>query len=118
MSPRKSRAGGQSRQQLSQRLKDRRVHEETLLLEAADALARRNSAEALVAEAVESLNAALDELQRHGFDINDIAELLEIDPSEINAGGSSRRVGGRTSRPGNAPEATPSEDTSPFDPPV
>ena len=55
MSPRKPRAGGQSRQQLSQRLKDRRLHEETLLLEAADALARRNTAEAAVAEAVVAL---------------------------------------------------------------
>ena len=115
MSPRKSRAGGQSRQQLSQRLKDRRAHEETLLLEAADALAHRHAAEAAVAAAVDALNATLDELQRHGFDLIEIAELLEVDPSEISASGSSRRVGGRGLRPGNVPEATPAEDIPPFD---
>ena len=91
------------------------MREETLLLEAADALARRNTAEAAVTEAVDALNMALDELQRHGFDLNEIAELLEVEPSEINASGSSRRAGGRGLRPGNAAEATPAGDIPPFD---
>ncbi len=70
------------------------MREETLLLEAADALARRNTAEAAVTEAVDALHMALAELQRHGFDLNEIAELLEVEPSDINASGSSRRPGG------------------------
>ncbi len=91
------------------------MREETLLLEAAAALTRRNTAEAAVAEAVDALNLALDELQRHGFDVNEIAELLEVDPSEISASGSSRRAGGRGLRPGAAAEASLAEDTPPFD---
>jgi hypothetical protein len=115
MSPRRSRAAGQSRQQIAQRLRDRRVHEETLILEAADALARRNTAEAAVTAAAEALTAALDELQRHGFELNEIAELLEVDPLEITGGGPSRRPGARSSRPGTAPEPGPLDDTAPLD---
>jgi hypothetical protein len=114
MSPRRSRTAGQSRQQIAQRLRDRRAHEESLILQAADALARRNTAEVAVAEAVEALTAALDELQRHGFEPNEIAELLEVDPSEITGAASSRRTG-RTSRPGSAPDSSPSDDVPALD---
>jgi hypothetical protein len=115
MSPRRSRAAGQSRQQIAQRLRDRRAHEETLILQAADALARRNAAEVAVAEAVEALTAALDELQRHGFEPNEIAKLLDVDPSEIGGAASSRRSGGRTSRPGSASDPSQSDDVSSLD---
>jgi hypothetical protein len=69
-----------------------------LILAAADALARRNAAESAVAEAMEVLNGTLEELQRHGFELNQVAELLDVDPSELNRTGSARRVMGKSSR--------------------
>lgn len=104
MSPRKSRSDGQSRQQIARRLRERRTHEELLILACADALARRNAAESAVTEASEALNTALEELQRHGFELNQVAELLDVDPSELNRTGSSRRAIGKSSRADNAAE--------------
>lgn len=75
-----------------------------MILAAADALARRNAAESAVAEAMEALNGTLEELQRHGFELNQVAELLDVDPSELNRTGSSRRVMGKSSRPDSAAE--------------
>jgi hypothetical protein len=110
MSPRRPRVAGHSRQQIAQRLRDRRSHEETLILEAADALARRNAAELAVTEAADALTTALDELQRLGFDLNQVAELLDVDASELSGPGYSRRVSGRNTRPGRVPESAQSDD--------
>jgi hypothetical protein len=112
MSPRRPRVAGHSRQQIAQRLRDRRSHEETLILEAAEALARRNAAELAAAEAAEGLMAALDELQSLGFEVNQVAELLDVDPAELAGSGSNRRVVSRTARPGKASDAASSEDFS------
>lgn len=98
MSPRKSRSAGQSRQQIACRLRERRTHEELLIVAAADALARRNAAESAVAEAMDALNASLEELQRHGFELTQVAELLDVDAAELTRTGSSRRVTGKSSR--------------------
>jgi DNA repair ATPase RecN len=110
MSPRRPRAPGHSRQQIAQRLRDRRSHEERLILAAADALAQRNVAEAAVTEAMEALTTALNELQRLGFEPNQVAELLDVDPAELVGTAYGRRVIGRTSRPGKAPDSALSED--------
>ena len=75
-----------------------------MLIDAAEALPRRNTAELAVAEAVEALTAALDELQRHGFELNEIAGLLDVDPSELGGTVSLRRATGRSLRPGKVPE--------------
>ncbi len=115
MSPRRPRVVGHSRQQIAQRLRDRRSHEETLILDAAEALARRNTAELAVAEAVEALTAALDELQRHGFELNEVAGLLDVDPSELGGTGSLRRGTGRSLRPREVPEPSLSDDITPPD---
>jgi DNA repair ATPase RecN len=69
-----------------------------LILDAADALARRNAAEVALSEAAEALSATLDELQKHGFELQEVAELLQIDPSELSGTGPSRRLSVRTSR--------------------
>ncbi len=116
MSPRRPRVAGQSRQQIAHRLRDRRSHEETLILEAAEALVRRNAAEMAMAEASEALAGALDELQRLGFEVSQVAELLDVEPAELLGPGNSRRVAGRTSRPGRPVDATSGEDTSTPDP--
>ena len=109
MTPRRSRAGGQSRQQIAQRLRDRRLREEILILEAAESLARREAAERAVGEAAESLTSALDELQRLGFELSEVATLLEITPAELAGTGSSRRQTARTSQP-NQPNESASTD--------
>ena len=54
-----------------------------MILEAADAMARRNAAELAVTEAADALTMALDELQRLGFDLNQVAELLDVDAAEL-----------------------------------
>ena len=110
MSPRRPRVAGRSRQQIAQRLRDRRSHEETLILEAADALARRNAAELAVTEAADALTTALDELQRLGFDLNQVAELLDVDASELSGPSYNRRVSGRNARSGRVPESAQSDD--------
>src|SRR5579862_2897703 len=101
MTPRRPRAPGHSRQKIAQRLRDRRSHEELLILDVASAQARRRAAELALAEAVEALAAALEELQHHGFELNQIAEILQIDPSEISGISSSRRTAPRAQRPDN-----------------
>lgn len=107
MSPRRPRAAGQSRQKIAQRLRDRRSHEEVLILDVASALARRSAAESALAEAVEELTAALDELQRHGFELNQIALVLQIDPAEISGISSSRRGAVRSIRSDNPLDSGP-----------
>jgi hypothetical protein len=80
-------------------LRERRVREELLVLEAGDALARREAAEAATAEASQALHEALDELQQLGFTLDDIATVLEVDVTTI--GGvapPSRRAPARTRR--------------------
>jgi hypothetical protein len=104
MSPRRARPTGQSRQQIAHRLRDRRVREETLIVQAADALSRRYAAEAAVAEASDTLTVALEELQHLGFSIGEIAELLEVDPSELGGSGARRPVG-RATRPASNAES-------------
>jgi hypothetical protein len=116
MSPRRPKVAGHSRQQIAQRLRDRRSHEETLILEAADSLARRNTAEAAANEASEALTATLEELQRLGFDLNQVAELLDVDAAELSGSGYNRRTLGRSSRPGKVPEPAQSEDIQVTDP--
>jgi hypothetical protein len=118
MSPRRPRAPGQSRQQIAQRLRDRRAHEEILILDAADAMARRNAAELALAEAAEALGATLDELQRHGFELQDVAELLQVDPSELSGTGTSRRLAARASRSPKVQEPTETEGLAEPDPAV
>ena len=114
MSPRRPRVAGHSRQQIAQKLHDRRGHEETLILEAADALARRNAAELAVTEAADALTVALDELQRLGFDLNQVAELLDV---ELSGPGYNRRVFGRNARPGRVLESAQSDDVPESEPP-
>jgi hypothetical protein len=116
MSPRRPKVAGHSRQQIAQRLRDRRSHEETLILEAADSLARRNAAEVAVTEASEALTGTLEELQRLGFDLNQVAELLDVDPAELTGTGFSRRSLGRSSRSGKVQESPQSEDIQVSDP--
>jgi hypothetical protein len=98
MSPRRARANGQSRQQIAVRLRDRRVREETLIVEAADALARRSTAESEVAAAMEVLTGALTELEHLGFALPEVAQLLEVDPSILAGTGPARRSSARGSR--------------------
>ena len=62
-----------------------------MILDAADAVARRNAAELAVAEATDALNSALDELKRHGFEIDQVAELLEMSPADLTGTGNPRR---------------------------
>jgi hypothetical protein len=85
-------------------LRDRRVREEALILEAGNALAHRVEAEAAVSRANDALRAALSELEQLGFGDADVAALLEVDPSELNEMGSPRRSSGRSSRVANDPE--------------
>ena len=80
-----------------------------MILDAADALARRNAAELALTEAAEALGATLDELQRHGFELQDVAELLQVDPSELTGTGPSRRLAGRASRPPKVQEPDETE---------
>jgi hypothetical protein len=101
MSPRRTSYSGQSRQGIALRLRERRVREENLIIEAADALARRRIAEDAVSDATDALVGALAQLEQLGFALADIAELLEVEPSELTAGGSSRRSGGRSVRTGS-----------------
>jgi hypothetical protein len=61
-----------------------------LFLDAADALARRSVAEAAFSEASTALAQAVEELQRHGFEINDIAQLLEVDATELGSAATRR----------------------------
>lgn len=98
MSPRRPSASGQSRQQIAKRLRDRRAREEALILEAAEALARRDAAEAVVADATDALNRALEELERLGFDADDLAQLLGTDASELISTSPTRRSSSRRSR--------------------
>ena len=107
MSPRRARVTGQSRQQIAQRLRDRRVREETLLVEATEALARRDAAETALSEAIDALTGALEELQRHGFDLAEIANLLEVTPTELTTPATPRRPSGRAVRPDRTGEASP-----------
>ena len=107
MSPRRPRTPGQSRQKIAQRLRDRRSHEEVLILDVASALARRSAAESALAEAVEALTAALDELQRHGFELNQIARFYRSTQSEISGISSSRRGAVRSIRPDNPLDSGP-----------
>jgi hypothetical protein len=100
MSPRRTNYSGQSRQQIALRLRERRVREETLIIEAADALARRRTAEDAVADATDALIGSLAQLEQLGFAVADVAVLLEVEPSELTAGGSSRRSVGRATRNG------------------
>ncbi|HTT91888.1 MAG TPA: hypothetical protein VMF65_20205 [Acidimicrobiales bacterium] len=69
-----------------------------MILDVAGALERRNAAELAVADAVEALTTSLDELQRHGFEAQQVAELLGIDPSELAGTGSLRRASVRNIR--------------------
>jgi DNA repair ATPase RecN len=78
-----------------------------LILDVASALARRSAAESALSEAIEALTAALDELQRHGFELNQIAETLQIDASEITGISSSRRSTVRSPRPDNPLDSSP-----------
>ena len=87
------------------------MREENLILDVADALARRNAAEVALSEAQEVLTAALEELQRHGFQLTEIAQLLEVDPGDITGTGPSRRAIGRTTRPPSDTETVPLNDT-------
>jgi hypothetical protein len=73
-------------------------------------LARRNVAESAVTEASDALTTALDELQRLGFDLNQVAEILDVDAAELSGPGYNRRVSGRNTRPGRVPEPTQFED--------
>ena len=98
MSPRRANPNSQTRREIAGRLRDRRVREEALILEAGNALARRVEAESAVSRANDALRAALSELEQLGFRDVDVAELLEIEPSELNEMGSSRRSSGRSSR--------------------
>lgn len=101
MSPRRARPSGQSRQQIAQRLRERRLREELLVLEAGDALARRAAAEAASAEASRALNEALDELQQLGFTLDDIATVLDVEVTSIGGvASSSRRPTSRSRRLG------------------
>ena len=56
--------------------------------------------------------AALDELQGLGFEVSQVAELLDVDAGELAGSGSNRHVVSRTSRPGKASDAASSEDSS------
>jgi hypothetical protein len=87
-----------------------------LILDAADALARRNAAELALTEAAEALGATLDELQRHGFELQDVAELLQVDPSELTGTGPSRRLAGRASRSPKVQEPDETEGVTESDP--
>ena len=82
-----------------------------MILDAADALARKSVAEAALAEALDALNTALEELQRLGFELDEVAELLEVDAPELTGTGSVRRPTGRGVRPPNAATSAP-EDAS------
>jgi hypothetical protein len=99
MSPRRPRASGQSRQHIAQRLRERRTKEEQLILDAAEALARRNAAEAAVGDAMDSLSGALDELKRLGFDVDEVAKILEVPRAELMGTGTPRRPQKDTSSP-------------------
>ena len=46
-----------------------------------------------MAEAAEGLMAALDELQSLGFEVSQVAELLDVDAAELSGSGTNRRVG-------------------------
>jgi hypothetical protein len=104
MSPRRANPNSQTRRGIAGRLHDRRVREETLILEAGNALALRTEAEAAVSRANDALRVALSELEQLGFRDVDVAELLEIDPSELNGMTSPRRSSGRSSRVTNDTE--------------
>ena len=91
MSPRRPRASGQLCQKIAQRLRERRTREETLVLDAAEALAKRNAAETTAAEAMDSLSGALDELKGLGFDLDEVAELLQASRAELTGTGAARR---------------------------
>jgi hypothetical protein len=99
----------QTRRGIAGRLRDRRVREETLILEAGNALARRTEAEAAASRANDALRAALSELEQLGFRDSDVAALLEIDPSELDGMGSPRRSSGRSSRVTNDTGGTATE---------
>jgi hypothetical protein len=60
------------------------------MLDAAEAMARRDAAEAAVADAMDSLSRALDELKRLGFDVDEVAELLEVSRADLTGTGSAR----------------------------
>jgi hypothetical protein len=98
MSPRRANPNSQTRRGIAGRLHDRRVREETLILEAGNALARRTEAEAAVSQANDALRAALSELEQLGFRDADVAALLEIELSELDGMGTPRRSSGRSSR--------------------
>jgi hypothetical protein len=110
VSPRRANPNSQTRREIAGRLHDRRVREETLILEAGNAFAHRTEAEAAVLQANDALRAALSELEQLGFGDADVAALLEIDPSELNEMGTPRRSAGRSSRvtndTGGAPTAS------------
>jgi hypothetical protein len=97
MSPRRANPNSQTRREIAGRLRDRRVREETLILEAGNALAARSEAESAVSRANDALRAALSELEQLGFQDADVAALLGIEPSELNAVGSPRRSSARSS---------------------
>ena len=109
MSPRRANPNSQTRREIAGRLRDRRVREETLILEAGNALAARTEAEVAVSRANDALRAALSELEQLGFQDADVAALLGIDPSELNAVASPRRSSARhsgvTNDPGGAATA-------------
>jgi hypothetical protein len=85
-----------------------------LILEAAEALARRDAAETALSEASDALTGALEQLQRHGFELTEVAALLEVSPTELAGTPGSRRQSPRTSRsdPGSEAGATEESDTS------
>jgi hypothetical protein len=111
MTPRRPKPTGQSRQQIALKLRDRRNREEMLIVQAAEALFRRSAAEAEAAAATDALMGALAELDRLGFSLAEVAQLLEVDPSELTGTGPARRPTGRSTRMvDGAKSASPGDD--------
>ena len=91
VSPRRAKPPNQSRQQIALKLRDRRVREETLIVQAADALERRIEAEAAVSTATDDLLRALSDLDQLGFAPTDVARILDVEPSVLGATAASVR---------------------------
>jgi hypothetical protein len=117
MSPRRAKSTSQSRQEIAARLRGRRAREEGLIVQTADALSRRSAAESEVAAATEVLSGVLAELESLGFSVAEVAQLLQVDPSEISGTGFTRRSPSRSARTGDSAKGGSGSDAQPSETP-
>ena len=112
-SPRRASTSGKARQSVTERLRDRRAREERLIVAAADALARRSGALTEIAAADSALETALGELEAMGFRVDEVADILDIDATDLGPTGAGRgnrkRRGGARTVPAAGGRAVPTD---------